>query len=668
MRRLLIILIACALVSVPVVGSSATEQRIALVIGNGNYMTAPLRNPVNDATDMALVLKRLGFKVTLRTDSNQRVMERSIRDFGKQLRDGGVGLFYYAGHGVQVKGSNYLLPIGAEVESEGDVKYEAVDAGLVLAKMEDAGNGLNIVILDACRDNPFARSFRSGSRGLARMDAPTGSILAYSTAPGSVAADGAGRNGLYTQYLLKHISTSKAKIEDIFKQVRIDVLRESGKKQTPWESSSLMGDFYFNSGKTGSSQSARAIGVEKRQSPQNLNAEEELWEIVKTSSVAEDFLMFLDEYPNSRFTTHARLKIQQLKRKQNAQTLTAAVAPAVVKPKPVKSVTESADSNAGVISSEGNYTKYSTGIVYDKKTGLEWYAGPDRDMSWYEANSWIKNLDVGGGGWRMPKEKDLRSLYWKRTGTRNITLLLKTTGWYVWSIMTAASGGSWCHYFYFQGSGSWGTSATSSSAGMRGFAVRTRKDVAQIKPETKKPNDLHASIAPVVADQGSSNSRRAAQNSYRLALFPAKIISSWGSKTSQYEHYMIKAIDSVSKGDNRLEFAVTYMRNRGLPDTVLLMSDRIGEKQIVVWKKKSFLSKSEPDWNQISKICKEIDADIGVLIHLSIAETGKADIYLYNRKGEKIYSKIGANINFSSVYANVERFVSVLMLDFFRDQ
>lgn len=321
MRRLLIILIVCVLVSAPVVGFSTTEKRVALVIGNGNYMAAPLRNPVNDANDMASELRRLGFSVTLKTDATQRTMERAIRDFGKQLREGGVGLFYYAGHGVQVKGSNYLLPIGAVVESEGDVKYEAVDAGLVLAKMEDAGNGLNIIVLDACRDNPFARSFRSGSRGLAKMDAPTGSILAYSTAPGSVAADGTGSNGLYTQYLLKHISNSKVKIEDVFKQVRIDVIRESGKKQTPWESSSLTGNFFFHPDKTVSSQPARAIAVEQRRTPQNLNAEEEMWEIVKTSEFIESYKIFLDEYPSSRFSGAAKLKIQQIKRKQSAQKL-----------------------------------------------------------------------------------------------------------------------------------------------------------------------------------------------------------------------------------------------------------------------------------------------------------------------------------------------------------
>lgn len=476
MHRLLIVLIVFGLVSVPFVGFSATPQKVALVIGNSNYMDAPLKNPVNDATDMAKALKKLGFSVTLKTDADQRTMKQSIRAFGKQLAKGGVGLFYFAGHGIQYSGRNYLIPVHAEVQSEADVEYEAVDAGRVLAQMERAGNNLNIIILDACRNNPFARSFRSADKGLAKMDAPTGSILAYSTAPGSVAADGTGRNGLYTSKLLKHMATPNVKIENVFKKVRIDVVKDSGKKQTPWESSSLMGDFYFHSDKTISSQPARAIGVEKRQSPQNLNAEEKLWEIVETSSAIEDFQMFLDEYPNSRFSTHARLKIQQLKRKQNAQDMTASIATAVVKPRPAKPIPESAASSAEVVAIEGNYIKYATGIVYDQKTNLEWYVGPDEDTSWYQARKWTKDLDVKGRGWRMPKIKELKTLYNKETGHRNMTSFFRTKGKYGWSIDDPPN----IYYhnfkavFIFNTGGNFGFSANNDSH-IRAFAVRNRK-------------------------------------------------------------------------------------------------------------------------------------------------------------------------------------------------
>lgn len=226
-------------------GIQVQEKRLALVIGNGSYKSSPLRNPVNDAYDMACTLKKLGFEVMHKENGSQKAMEQAIREFGRRLRKGGVGLFYFAGHGIQVNGRNYLIPVDAEIETESDVKFEAVDAGRVLGKMEDAGNDLNIVILDACRDNPFARSFRTSTYGLAHMDAPVGSIIAYATAPGSIAADGEGRNALYTGHLLRNIVILGLTIEQVFKRVRDSVVKETGKKQVPWESTSLRGDFCF---------------------------------------------------------------------------------------------------------------------------------------------------------------------------------------------------------------------------------------------------------------------------------------------------------------------------------------------------------------------------------------------------------------------------------------
>ena len=224
-----------------------SERRVALVIGNNDYLMGPLVNPVNDARSMARALRSAGFEVLLRENlSNKTEMMRVIRDFGFKLRKGGVGLFYYAGHGLQVNGYNYLIPVNAVINNETEVEYEAVDAGFVLAQMESAQNRLNIMILDACRNNPFARTFRSANQGLVGMNAPTGSLIAYSTSPGSVAIDGSGVNGLYTEELLLQIRQPNLKIEEVFKNVRAEVVNKSNKKQTPWESSSLIGDFYFN--------------------------------------------------------------------------------------------------------------------------------------------------------------------------------------------------------------------------------------------------------------------------------------------------------------------------------------------------------------------------------------------------------------------------------------
>ena len=204
--------------------SSAWERRTALVIGNSSYDTGSLRNPVNDADDMASALKRLGFDVILKKNATQQDMEDAIRNFGDHLKRGGVGLFFYAGHGVQISGKNFLLPIGARIDRETDVKYRAMDADMVLDEMGNAGNPMNIVILDACRDNPFVKSFRTSSRGLAIIpSAPRGTLVSYSTSPGSIAADGGGRNSPYTGSLMKHMMTPGLPIEEVFKNVRQDL-------------------------------------------------------------------------------------------------------------------------------------------------------------------------------------------------------------------------------------------------------------------------------------------------------------------------------------------------------------------------------------------------------------------------------------------------------------
>ena len=225
--------------------AALAETRLALVIGNGSYSEARLRNPLNDARAMEQSLRDVGFEVVKREDLTKRAMEEEIRAFGKRLKRGGVGLFYFAGHGVQINGANYLLPIDSTIEKEQDVEHEAVNAGRVISEMEYAENRLNIVILDACRNNPLTRSFRSAVHGLAAMNAPSGTLIAYATAPGKVAHDGEGDHGLYTQELLQQMRLPGVKLEDLFKSVRVAVKTKSQGKQLPWETSALEGDFFF---------------------------------------------------------------------------------------------------------------------------------------------------------------------------------------------------------------------------------------------------------------------------------------------------------------------------------------------------------------------------------------------------------------------------------------
>ena len=228
----------------------AAETRIALVVGNSAYASGPLLNPANDARLVAQALSQLGFEVIERRDADQNTMKRAIQEFGERLDKGGpqaVGLFYYAGHGVQLNGRNYLIPTKANIEREGDVEIEAVSADWVIEQMRYARNRLNIVILDACRNNPFNRSMRSADRGLASMDAPAGILIAYSTAPGAVAEDGSGRNSPYTTSLTRAMLEVHQPLEQVFKHVRADVMSATAGKQVPWEASSLTGeDYYFN--------------------------------------------------------------------------------------------------------------------------------------------------------------------------------------------------------------------------------------------------------------------------------------------------------------------------------------------------------------------------------------------------------------------------------------
>ena len=230
----------CALAGAP----ASAETRVALVIGNAAYAAAPLRNPVNDATVMATRLKALGFEVILRTNVAQREMTRAVSQFGQSLKPGSVALFYYAGHGMQVRGRNFLVPVDADIQSEASVRSEAVDLDLVLEQL--GPSRLSMVILDACRNNPFEGRFRSsGGGGLAQIDAPKGTLLAYATAPGKVASDGEGAHGLYTAELLKAMDLPGAKVEEVFKAVRVNVIKATAGAQVPWESSSLTGDYYF---------------------------------------------------------------------------------------------------------------------------------------------------------------------------------------------------------------------------------------------------------------------------------------------------------------------------------------------------------------------------------------------------------------------------------------
>lgn len=242
------------------------ENRIALVIGNASYRSAPLRNPVNDAQAVASALKAVGFQVILQENATQRQMLEGLRDFSQRASKSQVRLLFYAGHGVQIKGRNYLMPVDAEVQSEDDIAQKGADVTELLERLATLADGVNLIILDACRNNPFSvgpaqladsgrfrtRGLGSQTAGLAPVRAPSGTLIAFSTAPGSVAIDNPQqKNSVYTKHLLANLRAPGVAIERVFKQVRVAVAQETQQQQVPWETSSLMGDFCFRADATG---------------------------------------------------------------------------------------------------------------------------------------------------------------------------------------------------------------------------------------------------------------------------------------------------------------------------------------------------------------------------------------------------------------------------------
>ena len=282
--------------------------RVALVIGNSAYLSSPLVNPANDAKAMSETLRGLGFKVIELRDGSKAQMAEAIDKVRDSLKGNeGVGMLYYAGHGLQLDARNYMVPVDANLSKPADVVQQTVDVNGVIDAFKAAGNRMNILVLDSCRDNPFG-GITTG-KGLAPLDAPSGTFLAYATAPGNVAEDGDVKsgNGLYTQYLLQELKSPQARIEDVFKRVRFAVRKASNNRQIPWESTSLEEDFQFNDGHIVPTPKPDAQKLQA-----SFNEEKQLWDRIKDSSNPDDFYAFLQQYPSGTITEAVHNKLNQL--------------------------------------------------------------------------------------------------------------------------------------------------------------------------------------------------------------------------------------------------------------------------------------------------------------------------------------------------------------------
>jgi uncharacterized caspase-like protein len=293
-------------------GIAVDDDRLALVIGNAAYHPFnPLDNPVNDARLISETLQKAGFNVAKYENLDRNGLINAFREFGDRLNERTVAIVYYAGHALQLREHNYLVPVDAEIRSEDEIPIAGLDVGFILGRMSHARSRINIVILDACRNNPFAGKTRP-AQGLAQMDAPVGTLLAYATAPGKVAEDGTGsKNSIYTMQLAKHLLTPGLPVESTFKRVREAVIQATNQQQVPWESSSLLGEFAFVPGVA----TTAAVDADREAA-----GELAFWNSIQATTRADEYRAYLRQYPRGRFAELAQARIAAFSREKSTSS------------------------------------------------------------------------------------------------------------------------------------------------------------------------------------------------------------------------------------------------------------------------------------------------------------------------------------------------------------
>ena len=291
--------------------SASAAKRVALLIGNSDYkFVSPLANPANDVRLLATAFRSLDFEVIERRDVGYIGLKKAIRDFTAKLNDYGadtVGFVFYAGHGLQVDGINYLVPVDAEIEKQADVALYSIDTGALMQGLINVGNSLNVIVLDSCRNNPYKSGTRGFAKGLARMDAPKGSLIAYSTSPGNVAEDGTAGNSPFTSALAEEIRKPGTSIEAVMKRVRQRVFGSTEGRQLPWSSSSIIGEF-CPAGCAAGAAPASASSSSETKDPAH-----RAWLTIKDSKNRRILRSFAKKYPNSLYAEFARIKMDELK-------------------------------------------------------------------------------------------------------------------------------------------------------------------------------------------------------------------------------------------------------------------------------------------------------------------------------------------------------------------
>jgi uncharacterized caspase-like protein len=402
-------LAAAAAVSMLLSTNAAAETRVALIIGNSDYQKLDLRlpNPAHDAAAMEKLLKRAQFDTILRLNAKRTDFYKALGEFSDKIsRDPhAVGLFYYAGHAVQVDGINYLIPVDAEIATQADLEPNAFDAGRVLKSMTSAQNEMNIVILDACRNNPLPKT-RGMDRGLARMDAPSGTFIAFAAAPGQAAQDGeAGSNGVFTTEFMKAMAEPGLELSQLYKKVTTAVKADTRGAQTPWSEASVQGDFFFfpkGAGGAAAAGAAPSLSPSAATSARHVDSQNELeqsyWDRIKDSTDAADFKDYMAHYPNGAHAGEAALLSRKLNRATASTQTPPAAAPAAA-PAATRSVAPQPAAGPVDPMAQGMWTmKVGAQTCYwdVKGTGAysAWCVGP-------QPSAHSGTVTVGNGHWTL---------------------------------------------------------------------------------------------------------------------------------------------------------------------------------------------------------------------------------------------------------------------------
>jgi len=406
-------------------------RRTALIIGNSAYTrggnSSKLVNPAHDASDLAIKLKKLHFKLINNQallNANKSQIKQAVREFKQKLKQGGIGLFFYAGHGMQINGTNYLIPLGSKFQSKADVEFDAVKLNWILAELEEAGNSVNLILLDACRDNPF-RDFRGGSQGLAESSVPEGSLISFATSPGNVSSDGFGlRNSPYTTGLLMALETKGLEVLELFKAVRRSVKSSTHNKQVPWESHSLTEDIYLN----GLPTDKAAAQKEVLEQLQDIKLQQRVTE-KKLQLALKQQKQQIKNSPKNPQVINALLAVGATVQNTGKQVQKiGAIAVPSVQDDATPAMKEAVMIKN--LSSEFTYFDNKDGTVTDQRTGLQWMKctlgqqwqmdtciGGGDDYSWQGAlNKSATFYYADYSGWRLPTIEELKTLIYCSVG------------------------------------------------------------------------------------------------------------------------------------------------------------------------------------------------------------------------------------------------------------